>query len=187
MKKEIENAVEEACKAKLAELSLEIYSVEYKREGKDWILRVYIDRKFCEDAAGIGYDKQAGMNTDARCQKAQGIKADSKCEKPIGIDECTAISEALSEYLDKNDIIDNNYYLEVSTPGIDRELKKDIDFIRFKGRSVEISLYKRIDGKKEYRGTLIEKNDEGIAVEVDGSTKVFSNNDVAKVNLAIEF
>ena len=49
MKKEIENAVEEACKAKLAELSLEIYSVEYKREGKDWILRVYIDRMFCED------------------------------------------------------------------------------------------------------------------------------------------
>ena len=87
----------------------------------------------------------------------------------------------------KNDIIDNNYYLEVSTPGIDRELKKDIDFIRFKGRSVDISLYKRIDGQKEYRGTLIEKNDEGIAVEVDGSTKVFSNNDVAKVNLAIEF
>ena len=66
MKKEIENAVEEACKAKLAEFSLEIYSVEYKREGKDWILRVYIDRKFCEDAAGIGNDEQAGMNTDAR-------------------------------------------------------------------------------------------------------------------------
>ena len=48
MKKEIENAVEEACKAKLAELSLEIYSVEYKREGKDWILRVYIDRKMLQ-------------------------------------------------------------------------------------------------------------------------------------------
>ena len=68
MKKEIENAVEEACKAKLAELSLEIYSVEYKREGKDWILRVYIDRKFCEDVAGIGYDKQAGINcSDCLC------------------------------------------------------------------------------------------------------------------------
>ena len=165
MKKGLEDAVKEACKAKLSELSLEIYSIEYKREGKDWILRVYIDRKF--------YSK--------------GIKVDAKCEKPIGIDECTAISEALSEYLDKNDIIDNNYYLEVSTPGIDRELKKDIDFIRFKGRSVDISLYKRIDGQKEYRGTLIEKNDEGIAVEVDESTKVFSNNDVAKVNLLIEF
>lgn len=49
MKKELENAVEEACKAKLSELSLEIYSIEYKREGKDQILRVYIDRKFCAD------------------------------------------------------------------------------------------------------------------------------------------
>lgn len=187
MKKEIENAVEEACKAKLSELSLEIYSVEYKREGKDWILRVYIDRKFCEDAAGIGYDKQAGINTDAECEKSKGIKADAKSDKPIGIDECTAISEVLSEYLDKNDIIDNNYYLEVSTPGIDRELKKDIDFIRFKGRLVDMSLYKRIDGQKEYRGTLIEKNDEGIEVEIDGNAKVFSNNDVSKINLAIEF
>ena len=128
-----------------------------------------------------------GHADDDLVQAVVGIKADSKCEKPIGIDECTAISEALSEYLDKNDIIDNNYYLEVSTPGIDRELKKDIDFIRFKGRSVDISLYKRIDGQKEYRGTLIEKNDEGITIEIDGSTKVFSNNDVAKVNLAIEF
>ena len=187
MKKEIEDAVEEACKAKLAELSLEIYSVEYKREGKDWILRVYIDRKFCEDTAGIGCGKQAGINTDVECEKSKGIKADAKSDKPIGIDECTAISEVLSEYLDKNDIIDNNYYLEVSTPGIDRELKKDIDFIRFKGRLVDISLYKRIDGQKEYRGTLIEKNDEGIEVEIDGNAKVFSNNDVSKINLAIEF
>ena len=187
MKKELEDAVEEACKAKLAELSLEIYSVEYKREGKDWILRVYIDRKFCEDVAGIGCGKQAGINTDAECEKSKGIKADAKSDKPIGIDECTAISEVLSEYLDKNDIIDNNYYLEVSTPGIDRELKKDIDFIRFKGRLVDISLYKRIDGQKEYRGTLIEKNDEGIEVEIDGNAKVFSNNDVSKINLAIEF
>ena len=158
MKKELENAVEEACKAKLSELSLEIYSIEYKREGKDQILRVYIDRKFCADG-----------------------------EKPIGIDECTEISEVLSEYLDKNDIIDNNYYLEVSTPGIDRELKKDVDFIWFKGRLIDISLYRKIDGQKEYRGVLIEKNKDGIIVEVDGSSKIFSNSDVAKINLAIEF
>ena len=74
MKKEIENAVEEACKAKLAELSLEIYSVEYKREGKDWILRVYIDRKFCEDVAGIGYDKQAGtFKNNAGCKICRAL------------------------------------------------------------------------------------------------------------------
>ncbi|MGE5581556.1 MAG: ribosome maturation factor RimP [Bacillota bacterium] len=73
----------------------------------------------------------------------------------IGVDECQRFSEALGTVLDKEDPIPGSYLLEVSSPGIERPLRKDADFVRFAGENVELRLNKPINGQKVYQGELL--------------------------------
>lgn len=72
----------------------------------------------------------------------------------IDLDDCQMLSEKIGAVLDREPILDNAYILEVSSPGIDRVLKKDRDFIRESGKSVDVTLYAPIDGKKFFTGKL---------------------------------
>lgn len=72
----------------------------------------------------------------------------------IEIDDCQRISQALETVLDERDFIGDPYILEVSSPGLDRVLKKPRDFIREKGKRVDVSLYAPIDGEKLFVATL---------------------------------
>lgn len=96
-----------------------LVDVEYVKEGKDWFLRVYID-------------------------KTGGIT----------IDECGLVSTELSDKLDEVDLIKGNYFLEVSSPGVERPLKTKQDFLDHVGKNVFVTLYAPIDGAKEYEGIL---------------------------------
>lgn len=82
-------------------------------------------------------------------------------DKPGGVtlDDCQQMSEVLSEKLDEKDPISESYYLEVSSPGLDRPLKTDKDLKRNMGKDIEIKLYSPINNKKIYEGRL-EKFDE---------------------------
>ena len=73
-------------------------------------------------------------------------------EGGISLSDCEVVSRELSEILDKKDPIKDNYFLEVSSPGLDRPLKKEKDFIRYAGRDVEIKLYKPLNGTKQLEG-----------------------------------
>lgn len=77
-------------------------------------------------------------------------------DKPggVGLDDCQAVSEAVGARLDEIDPIPENYYLEVSSPGVERPLKKDRDFERYAGRDVDISTFVPIDGQKDFLGEL---------------------------------
>ncbi len=79
-------------------------------------------------------------------------------DKPGGIslDDCQLISEKLSEKLDELDPIEENYFLEVSSPGLDRPLKNEKDFIKYRGELVEVKLYEPIDGQKLIEGELVD-------------------------------
>lgn len=72
----------------------------------------------------------------------------------IDLDDCQMLSEKLGEILDRDPIIESAYILEVSSPGIDRVLKKDKDFLRESGKKVDVTLYAPIDGKKFLIGEL---------------------------------
>lgn len=89
-------------------------------------------------------------------------------EEGISIDDCSIVSRALSDKLDEIDPIDYSYYLEVSSPGIDRPLKKDQDFIRFAGQEIKINLYKSLDGKKTVVGILKGLENNVIILECNG-------------------
>ena len=77
-------------------------------------------------------------------------------DKPqgMGIEDCQRLSEALGKELDQRDVVPENYILEVSSPGLDRVLRKERDFIREKGKTVDVTLYAPLDGEKLITGTL---------------------------------
>lgn len=110
-------------------------------------------------------------------------------DKPDGvsIDDCQALSERVSDVLDQEDPIPHNYFLEVSSVGIDRPLKKDEDFVRYKGRKVDLKLYRAIEGSKNYSGELIGLVDGNIQIRVDKKVMEFKRDEVAIVRLAVEF
>lgn len=109
-------------------------------------------------------------------------------ENGVSIDDCEVISKALEKRLDETDPIEQAYILEVSSPGIDRPLKKEKDFIKYAGEIVDIKLYKPFDGKKEYQGELKGLQDKIITIiEEDGKEISFTQKEIASIRLAVIF
>lgn len=157
-KKKVKDIIAEELEGFLQENGYELYNVEFVKEGKDWFLRVYVDRVL------------------------------GSLEEFIGIDDCEKVSRYLSDRLDQTDPIEQNYYLEVSSPGMDRELIKKSDYDRFTGRQVEVKLYKAIDGSKKIMGRL-EGLSEDIVTIVDEKNYRWELplDQIAKTNLAVVF
>lgn len=158
-KKKITEVVEELLSSYLEEQGMELYNVEFVKEAKDWFLRVFIDK----------------LSGEAE-------------EQYISTDDCEGVSRYLSEKLDEVDPIEQNYYLEVSSPGLDRTLLREKDFIRFAGHPVEVSLYKGIGGKKHYTGELVGWQDGNLVlIGEKGETLSFPEEAVAKTKLLVIF
>ena len=109
-------------------------------------------------------------------------------EGGISLDDCEQVSRKLSEQLDKEDPISENYFLEVSSPGLDRPLKKEKDFVRYAGRDVEVKLYKPINGLKHFEAELVElAENKVVKLIVDGEEMEFDKKDIALIRLAVKF
>ena len=109
-------------------------------------------------------------------------------ENGITVDDCEEVSRALSDLLDEEDFISENYILEVSSPGLDRPLKKEKDFARSIGKDVEIRLYKAIDKQKEFTGTLTSYDADSVTITMeDGSERTFEKSEIALIRLAFDF
>ena len=157
-KVKVTTLIEEITAAFLDENGLELYNVEFVKEGRDWFLRVYIDKKEGQE------------------------------EEYVSTDDCEKVSRFLSDELDRLDPIEQNYYLEVSSPGLDRALLKDSDYTRYAGRLVDISLYKAVDGSKAYQGILVGLVDDKIVIKDEKEVEVaFDRAQVAKTRLAVVF
>ncbi|KWZ76271.1 hypothetical protein HMPREF3213_04024 [Heyndrickxia coagulans] len=137
-------------------LGLELVDIEYVKEGKNWFLRVYIDK-----------------------------------ENGVDIEECGLVSERLGEKLDEADPIPHNYFLEVSSPGAERPLKKARDFERAVGRTVLVKTYEPLDGEKTFQGKLIAFHNGYLTLECKVKTKKIEKeipyDKVANARLAVEF
>ena len=104
----------------------------------------------------------------------------------MGTEDCEIISKYLSSELDREDPIEGNYYLEVSSPGLDRPLVTEEHFSRYNGEDIDLSLYKQIDGQKIITGTLVDADRENITIKLDGEEKIFSRKDIAKASLNVK-
>lgn len=112
-------------------------------------------------------------------------------DEGVDIEECGQVSERLSKKLDEKDPIAGAYFLEVSSPGVERPLKKPQDFQENIGKNVFVSLYEPISGEKEFTGTLHSFEDNVITIEYKVKTKQHKVEipweKIAKARLAVTF
>lgn len=110
-------------------------------------------------------------------------------EGGIDIDECGRISEYLSEKLDAQDPIKDAYFLEVSSPGAERPLKKTDDFLKAVNKYVFVSTYEPVNGLKEFEGELLDYDTEAgqLTIEVGKKQYTIPLNKIAGARLAIQF
>ena len=124
------------------------------------------------------YKKEGGM---------QILRVYIDKEGGVDLDDCEKFSRALEEILDEKDPIEEAYNLEVSSPGLDRQLKKEREFLHYIGRKVDVKLYKETDGRKEFDGILKEYKDKKAYIETDGEILEINPKDAAYIKLYFEF
>lgn len=101
----------------------------------------------------------------------------------ITVDDCKNISRQLSDILDVKDIIQYAYKLEVSSPGINRPLKKEMDFKRFRGENIRLKTYEYINNRKNFLGRLTDYKDGSILLDIDGKNFIIPHTMVVKANV----
>jgi ribosome maturation factor RimP len=108
-------------------------------------------------------------------------------EKGISHQDCELVSNLVGEELDKKDPIPHAYFLEVSSPGVERPLKSLKDFQRFKGEKAEIKLYAAKNGKKEYIGKVLGVENDQAAILVKDEKILFQMDEIASAHLLVDF
>ncbi len=135
----------------LPAMALELFDIQYRREGHGWVLRIFIES-----------------------------------ETGVTLEDCSNVSRELGHYLDVEDLIDNAYHLEVSSPGLERPLRSFEEFCRFCGRKARVKMHDAVDGDKVFEGIIEETAGGLITLRLDDGRSIqFSFEMVNKARLAI--
>lgn len=105
----------------------------------------------------------------------------------VDIDDCEAVSRLLSRLLDERDVVSENYFLEVSSPGIERSLRQDEHFQAAVGQRVRLKLFQPLDGVRELTGVLQAADAAALTIGTDAGTLSVPRKGVAKAQLAFDF
>ena len=108
-------------------------------------------------------------------------------ENGIDIDDCEKVSRVANEILDEKDPIAEQYYLEVSSPGVERDLSLDFHFDYAKGEEVELKLYNAVNNSKSIKGTLVEKNSDSVLIKTADETVEIPCKNVAKAKTVFDW
>ena len=148
----IEGKIEKLVETKITNLGYELYDVQYVNEGKDYFLRIFID-------------------------------------KPKGIDlnDCEKVNNEITDLLDTADYIKQQYFLEVSSPGIERILRKEKHLNDNIGETIEIKLFKPINKKKEIIGVLKQFDENTIVVLTNDEQIEISRRDISQIKKVYEW
>ncbi|MCH3963986.1 MAG: ribosome maturation factor RimP [Clostridium sp.] len=110
-----------------------------------------------------------------------------KQDSNISLDDCEKVSRAVSSILDEKDPISFSYYLEVSSPGIERKLYTDEHFKRYIGNMVRVNIAGLLNGKKEYEGELLDFNSEELKLKTEFQSIDIPRNKISDVSLKVNF
>ena len=157
-KTDVTQAVTDLATSIMAPLGLELVDLEYKKEGRDMALRLFID-------------------------------------KPGGVtlDDCAGVSRELADILDVEDIVPVHYTLEVSSPGLNRPLKKIADYERYAGKLIKVRTFELLpddegNKRKSFLGELLGLDNGVVRIRLtEGQTAAIPLDKVAKSNLEFEF
>lgn len=148
----ISSKVENLIRPTIDELNYELVDIQYAKEGKEWYLRIFIDRP-----------------------------------EGINLDDCELISKEVGNVLDEKEPIKTSYILEVSSPGIERPLKKEEDFKRFKGELIVVSTFAAIDGQKFFKGKLKNFDNGILTLDINGRVIDLAFDKISSANLTLDF
>ena len=137
----IEERVESLIQKPVEDLGYNLYDVQYVKEGQNYFLRVFIEKK----------------------------------EGTIDLNDCEKVNDGINDILDTADYIKEQYFLEVSSTGVEKILRKDKHLQDNIGEVVELKLFKPIEKQKEFVGILKEFNEEEIVLEIDDGTQKIIN------------
>ncbi len=134
---------------------------------------------------GMGFEVVRIMTIGQQRPTLQ-VMIERQSRENLTIDDCAAVSRAISAVLDENDPIEGEYSLEVSSPGIDRPLTKPEHFARFVGSEARIETDEAVDGRKRFKGVIAAMHDNGtIDFEMDGKEYHIPFAAVAKAKLVL--
>lgn len=131
----IEEKIENRVSPIIKELGYDLYDVQYAKEGKDYFLRIFIEKENGE----------------------------------IDLDDCEKVNNAITDVLDEDDYIKEQYFLEVSSTGVEKMIRKEKHLQENVGNLITIKLFKPVDGEKEYVGKLKEFNNDTLTIELEES------------------
>jgi ribosome maturation factor RimP len=149
----------------------DLVELEWGREGGGWVLRLFIDRPFA-----------AELDPAPRLPGASAAHP-LFVEPTVGLAECERMSRDVSASLDVADVIKHQYRLEVSSPGLERPLRREQDFRRFAGRNVKIRTNSPVGGRRNFSGTLVTAANGAAEVLCDGQSYQVPIDDMARANL----
>lgn len=151
-KDSIVQSVTELIEPVVRDENLELVDVEYKKEGKNWYLRIYID-------------KDGG----------------------VSVEDCQKVSRQIEDMIQIDEIIHSAYILEVSSPGLDRPLKKEKDLLRSIGKKVSVTTYSPIDKQRNFVGIIKDFSNQTLSLDVNGKSVAIPFEVIANTKLVIEF
>jgi ribosome maturation factor RimP len=149
--KEIVDHVSAIADPILSNEGMELVEIEYRRESKGWVLRLYIDK-----------------------------------EDGVTLDDCTRMSQEVGRSLDVEDFILTSYTLEVSSPGLDRPLRKEKDFVKYRDHTIKLKTIDPIEHRRQFKGKLLGITGHRIEIEMDGGVVQIPLSNLAKANLEID-
>jgi ribosome maturation factor RimP len=141
-------------------LGLDLFDVQFRREGRGMVLRVQIDRP----------------------------GAAATAEECVSVEDCARVSRDLSALLDVEDVVPTAYILEVSSPGLDRPLRREADYDRFAGRRAKLVVGVAVDGQMFFKGRLGGVEDRAVVIETDdGRRHRVPVHVITRANLEVDF
>ncbi len=150
-KSSIPESVAELIEPVIRAADMELVDVEYKKLGRSWTLRIYIDK-----------------------------------ETGITLDDCQKISRQISDMIEIDELIPMKYVLEVSSPGLDRPLKREKDFLRFKHKRARVQTDSPIGERRRFTGTIEDFKDKTLYLNVDGQIVEIPFTQIAQAKLVVE-
>jgi ribosome maturation factor RimP len=133
----------------------------------------------------MGYEIVRMLNVGANANMTLQIMIERKDRKDITVDDCVKVSRAVSEVLDEHDPIEDNYNLEVSSPGLDRPLTKLENFERFKGFEAKIETFVGIENRKRFKGKLLGVFGKDVKIDTEGVEYAIPFDDITKAKLVL--
>jgi ribosome maturation factor RimP len=142
---------------------LDIFDVQFRRESSGWVLRIFVDVP----------------DTD---------EAPAAADASVTVDDCANVSRDVSAILDVEETIDHHFILEVSSPGLDRPLRRERDYRRFAGRLAKIVVAEAVDNQKHFAGRLRGLEQDAVVIETrPGKRQLIPLSLITRARLDVEF